>query len=146
MSGSLTVRLYTKSDLSCHKAVVLTFGGIKFFWEADNTYSSSVQSTLVYTHKCHMILREFVDPVNPVDPCRLLVKSPCSQGNKKVGCKECVWKGDPREGRLSNTWKGIVWGDTHTDESRRLLKRGAGVKSSRVRQPGRTALPRGLQS
>lgn len=77
-----------------------------------------------------MILREFVDPVNPADSCRPFVKSPCSQGIRKWAAQNVSWKGDPRAGLLSNTWKGTVWGDTHTDESKRLLKRGAGWRAA----------------
>ena len=52
----------------------------------------------------------------------------------------------PETGLLSNTQKCIVRADTCADKTRDLLGKGTRVESSRVREPRRTALPRGLQS
>ena len=52
----------------------------------------------------------------------------------------------PETGHLSNTWKGIVQGDTCADKARGVIGKGHWVESSRVREPRRTVLPRGLQS
>ena len=50
----------------------------------------------------------------------------------------------PKTGLLSNIWKWIVQGDTCADKEI-LLGKFTGVESRRVREPRRTALPRGLQ-
>ena len=49
-------------------------------------------------------------------------------------------------GLLSNTQKWIVWGDTCVTKQEILLGKGTRGESSRVREPRRTALPRGLHS
>ena len=46
-----------------------------------------------------------------------------------------------KNGLLPNPW--IVQTDTHADKARCLIGRGAGTESSGVRDPRRTALPRG---
>ena len=53
---------------------------------------------------------------------------------------------EPETGLLSNTRKWIVRGDTSADKVRDFIGKGHRVESSRVREPRRTALPRGLQS
>ena len=50
-------------------------------------------------------------------------------------------------GLLSNTQKWIVWGETRDDKAGGFIgKWGPGRESRRVREPRRTALPRGLKS
>ena len=61
----------------------------------------------------------------------------------------CCRKGSPfqgpRVGSCLNTWKWVVWGDTHADKGRDFIGKG---HPGRVqgREPRRTALPGGLQS
>ena len=52
----------------------------------------------------------------------------------------------PESKVLSNTWEWVVQGDTCADKARNFIGEGATVESSRAREPGRTAMPRGLQS
>ena len=49
----------------------------------------------------------------------------------------------PKTGLLSNTQKWTVRGDTCADKARDFIGKGAGVESSRVREPRRTAPPCG---
>ena len=59
----------------------------------------------------------------------------------------CCRKGDPfqgpKSGLLPNTRKRIVQGDMLADKARDFIGKGPWVESSRVREPRRTALPRG---
>ena len=60
----------------------------------------------------------------------------------------CCRKGHPFQSPTvgsSNIWEWIVQRDTHVDKARDFTGRGAWVESSRVREPRRTALPRGSQ-
>ena len=47
---------------------------------------------------------------------------------------------------MSNTWKRIVQGETHADKAKDFIGRGRPGREHRVREPRRTALPRGSQS
>ena len=49
----------------------------------------------------------------------------------------------PETGLLSNTQKWIVQGDTCADKARDVIGKGTRAESRRVREPRRTALPRG---
>ena len=52
----------------------------------------------------------------------------------------------PERGLLSNTQKRIVWADMCWQSKRFYWERSTWAESSRVREPRRTALPRGSQS
>ena len=40
----------------------------------------------------------------------------------------------PKSGLLSNTWKWVVWGDTHADKARDFIGKGTQTENSRIRE------------
>ena len=52
----------------------------------------------------------------------------------------------PESGLLPNAWKWVVQGDTCADKAREFIGKGRPGRSSRIREPTRTALPHDLQS
>lgn len=53
---------------------------------------------------------------------------------------------EPKSGLLSDTWKGIVQGDTCTDEERDFIGKGCLVREQQGKEPRRAALPCGPES
>ena len=119
------------------------FSVLYYLLEFDQIHVSRVGDTPNHLILCHPFL--LLPSIFPSIRVFSSESTLCIKWSPSVAGKGTPLPG-PETGLLSNTQKRIVEGDTCADKARDFIGKGTRVESSKVREPRRTALPRGSQS